>query len=102
MILVEIHHASIVVCDGGGAVPPVPPRFFEPCKLDSKHMRSFLKPTMRALCLQMGGLPPQLHRFFKPCKLASEHVSVFQSYSNGGGGGGGGLHPPPPPTPPLF
>ena len=75
-------------CLGGGGwglPPPPPPLLFEPCKVAEsfwpKVLKFWLKPIMRAFCLQMGGAaPPQPPRCFKPCKLASKHVSVFGSY----------------------
>ena len=65
--------------------PPTPPPLFEAVQgcLKASGLKFWLKPIMRALCLQMGGgcpHPPQPPRCFKPCKLASKHVSVFGSY----------------------
>ena len=70
---------------GVGAAPtPNPPPLFEAVQgcLKASGLKFWLKPIMRALCLQMGGgcAPPNPPRCFKPCKLASKHVSVFGSY----------------------
>ena len=78
---------------GGGWAPPSlnPPRFFEPCKLASRHF-TLLKTIMRALSLHWGGglRTPNPPAFLKPCKLASRHFTLFEThhasivFANGG------------------
>ena len=69
---------------GGGGLRHLrtPPSLFEAVQgcLKASGLKFWLKPIMRALCLQMG---PPTPGCFKPCKLASKHVSVFGSYHAG-------------------
>ena len=84
----ELESPNERACLGGGGgwgcANPQPPPLVEAVQgcLKASGLKYWLKPIMRALCLQMGGgcAPPQPPRCFKPCKLASKHVSVFGSY----------------------